>query len=430
MPQPPASGWQDARRVKALPFGDCERGGCRACAHLGRAATTVVLCCLAAIAEGFDIQSMGVAAPGMAPALHLTRDQLGPAFSASTVGLLIGAIVIGRLADRFGRRWSLIGSLAVFGVFTLATPLAGGIDSLLAIRLLAGLGLGGAMPNLIALASEAVTPRRQASFVAISAATLPLGGSLASAVAAGLPWRAIFEVGGALPLVLAGLMLAWLPESQRFIAARVGAAGAAPRTSLPEVFFGSGRALASVMLWASAFSALLLLFLLLNWLPTLMGAKGVSKSEASLVSLLFNIGGCLGGLAIAGLYTRPRRAAILAIWFAGSALALAALAYAPGALSAAGAAGLMAGFFISSAPTALYALAPDYYAVAMRGTGLGGVIGVGRIGAIIGPLLAGALLVGGKDARGVLLALLPFAAIGAAAALTALARRPTHPVAG
>ena len=393
----------------------------------GRAATTVVLCCLAAVAEGFDIQSMGVAAPAMAPALHLTRDQLGPAFSASTVGLLIGAIVIGRLADRVGRRWTLIGSLAMFGVFSLATPLAGSLGSLLVIRLLAGLGLGGAMPNLIALASESVTPRRQASFVAISAATLPLGGSLASAVAAALPWRSIFEVGGLGPLVLAGVMLPWLPESQRFMASRAGALDVRPRPSLLQVFFGDGRALASVMLWLSAFCALLLLFLLLNWLPTLMGAKGVSKPEASLVSLLFNVGGCLGGLTIAALYAGPKRAAILAVWFGGTAVSLAALAYAPGVLAAAGAAGLLAGFFISSAPTALYALAPDYYAVAMRGTGLGGVIGVGRIGAIIGPLLAGALLVGGKDAHGVLMALLPFAAVAAAAAFIALARRPAVP---
>jgi AAHS family 3-hydroxyphenylpropionic acid transporter len=315
----------------------------------------------------------------------------------------------------------------MFGVFSLATPLAGNLASLLAIRLLAGLGLGGAMPNLIALASESVTPRRQASFVAISAATLPIGGSLASAVAAALPWRDIFEVGGLGPLALAGAMLPWLPESQRFLATRAGASAGEARPNLPQVFFGGGRAVASVMLWVSAFCALLLLFLLLNWLPMLMGAKGVSKPQASLVSLLFNVGGCLGGLTIAALYVGSKRAAILATWFGGAALSLAALAYAPGVLAAAGAAGLLAGFFISSAPTALYALAPDYYGVAMRGTGLGGVIGVGRIGAIIGPLLAGALLVGGRDARGVLMALLPFAALGAIAAFIALTRRPAVP---
>ena len=192
---------------------------------------TVTLCCLAATAEGFDIQSMGVAAPGMAPALHLTRDQLGPAFSASTVGLLIGAILIGALADRVGRKWALIGSLAVFGAFSLWTPYAPDLPSLLVVRALAGLGLGGAMPNFVALAGECVSEARRAQFAAISGAAMPLGGAAASGLAALLPWRAIFQVGGAWPLALAAVMALALPESARFLAARRGrrrGAGAAP----------------------------------------------------------------------------------------------------------------------------------------------------------------------------------------------------------
>src|SRR5512142_1848587 len=100
---------------------------------------------------------MWVAAPGMAPALHLSRDQLDPAFSASTLGLLFGAIVVWALADLIGRKWALIGSLAVFGAFTLGTPAAADLPTLLAIRALAGLGLGGAMPNFVALAGESVS---------------------------------------------------------------------------------------------------------------------------------------------------------------------------------------------------------------------------------------------------------------------------------
>src|SRR5215469_7657175 len=217
----------------------------------GRALVTVALCCLAAIVEGYDIQSMGVAAPGLAPALHLTRDQLGPAFSASTVGLFIGAIAIGRLADRIGRKWALVGSLATFGLFSLATPYADGLTSLLGIRLAAGLGLGGAMPNLIALASEAVSPARQASLVAVAAASMPLGGSIASGVAASLPWREIFAFGGAAPLALAAVMGPALRESARFLADRD-----APNDlgeGLAATYFGGGRAVASLMLWIAAF---------------------------------------------------------------------------------------------------------------------------------------------------------------------------------
>ncbi len=389
-----------------------------------RAWLTVTLCCLAAMAEGYDIQSMGVAAPGMAPALHLARDQLGPAFSASTVGLLVGAILIGALADRIGRKWALVGALAVFGAFSLATPLAPDLTSLLVIRALAGLGLGGAMPNFVALAGECVSDKRRAQFVAISAAAMPLGGAAASAVAAALPWRAIFEVGGAWPLAVAAVMAAALPESAKFLAARQAAAG--PRFGPFEALFGGGRAIASLLLWTAAFCALLILFLMLNWLPLLLAAKGVGKSQASLVQLLFNLGGAFGALAVAWSFYGSRRAPTLGVWFAAMAISVVLLAFSPPTLALSGLAGLAAGTFVSSTPTALYALSSDFYATAMRATGLGAVIGVGRIGAILGPLLAGALLAHGRDPTGVLMALPPFVALGALATFLALPRRPAQ----
>lgn len=391
---------------------------------LGRAWLTVSLCSLAAMAEGFDIQSMGVAAPAMAPALHLTRDQLGPAFSASTVGLLVGAILIGALADRIGRKWALIGSLAAFGAFSLATPYAPDLNSLLIIRALAGLGLGGAMPNFVALAGECVSDARRAQFMAISAAAMPLGGAAASAVAAWLPWRAIFQVGGGWPLLLAAVMAVALPESARFLAARraTAATGDGPLTAL----FGGGRAISSLLLWTAAFCALLVLFLMLNWLPLLLAGKGVAKPDAAIVQLLFNLGGATGALVVAWRFYGSRRAATLGVWFAGVLAGVLLLAATPPALALAGLAGLIAGTFISSTPTALYALASDFYAVEMRATGLGGVIGVGRIGAILGPLLAGALLAHGRDSAGVLMALPPFVAVGALATFLALPRRPAQ----
>jgi MFS transporter, AAHS family, 3-hydroxyphenylpropionic acid transporter len=394
--------------------------GADAAASPGRAWLTVALCSLASIAEGFDIQSMGVAAPGMAPALHLTRAQLGPAFSASTVGLFIGAFLVGALADRVGRKWTLVGSLAVFGALTLTTPYAPDLTTLLVIRLAAGLGLGGAMPNFITLAAESVSESRRAQFVAISAAAMPLGGAVASAVAAVLPWRAIFVVGGVWPLALAALMAAALPESARFLGARAKAVS--PR----EALFGGGRGIASLLLWAAAFCVLLSLYLLLNWLPLLLSARGLGKADAALVQLLFNVGAAVGTLGLALLFRGRRRAGAMAAWFVGMAAGALLLALAPPTIALSGAAGFVAGWFISSAPTALYALASDFYAVEIRGTGLGSVIGFGRLGAIIGPLLAGALLAHGKDASGVLMALPPFIVAGALATFLALPRRPAH----
>ena len=393
------------------------------------AGLTVALCCLAALAEGFDIQSMGVAAPTLAPALRLTRDQLGPVFSASTLGLLVGAIVLGRLADRVGRRWTLIASLAIYGVFSLATAWAWDFTSLAVIRVLAGVGLGGAMPNMIALAAEAVAEARRARFVAVMAATMPFGGVVASLAAASLDWRSIFVVGGLWPLAVAVLMLVLLPESHRFVAARQAQAeGAASAPSYAHVLFGGGRAAATLSLWIAAFAMLLQLYLILNWLPTLMGAKGVSKPDAAWVQVLFNLGGGLGGLAIAALFSGARRAATFAVWFVGMAVGVVLLSQAQPTLMVSGLAGLAAGLFIPSAPTAIYALAPDYYGVAMRGTGVGAVIGMGRLGAIAGPILAAALLASGQGVAGVLLGLLPFVALAAAATFAALWRRPASQV--
>src|ERR1700722_13723737 len=135
---------------------------------------TLALCFLAILCEGFDIQSTGVAAPRMGPALGLTRDQLGPLFSASIVGLLIGAVIFGRIADRFGRKWTLVICLLVFGVFSLATAAVRPFEALLAVRLAAGLGLGGALPNLVALAAEAVAPESRAGLVTRITCGIPL----------------------------------------------------------------------------------------------------------------------------------------------------------------------------------------------------------------------------------------------------------------
>src|SRR5690348_4620556 len=229
------------------------------------ASLTVALCCLAALAEGFDIQSMGVAAPTLAPSLHLSRDSLGPVFSASTVGLLIGAITLGRLADRIGRKATLILSLSTFGVFSLATAAAWSLPSLLTIRLLAGLGLGGAMPNFVALSAEAVSEARRGRIVALAASAMPFGGAIASAISAGWDWRTIFVVGGVGPLAIAAMMAPLLPESQAFLATRFEAGSERRRPpDLARVYFGGGRALATLMLWTAAFAMLLSLYLILN----------------------------------------------------------------------------------------------------------------------------------------------------------------------
>jgi AAHS family 3-hydroxyphenylpropionic acid transporter len=388
---------------------------------------------LAGLAEGFDIQSMGVAAPTLAPALRLASAQLGPVFSASTLGLLIGAIVFGRLADRLGRRVTLILSLAIFGAFSLASASAFDFSSLLVVRLLAGLGLGGAMPNIVALSAEAAGEKNRARLVAIGASSLPLGGAVASLVAASLAWRAIFVVGGLFPIGVAAIMTAWLPESPALVASRravAAADGPADRAmSLPQALFGEGRAIATFLLWVAAAAALLSLFLILNWLPTLMMARGASRADAELIAVMFNVGGGLGALALGALFGGDRRAWVFAGWYLGMVVALVRLATSPPDVVSSGLAAMATGVFVSATPTGIYALVPDFYPVAIRGAGAGSVIGVGRIGAILGPFLAAALLGAGARASVALLSALPFMALSAAATFLVLLRRAPAEVA-
>ena len=389
-----------------------------------RARLTLALCFLAILCEGLDIQSMGLAAPRMGPALGLTRDQLGPLFSASIVGLLIGAVIFGRIADRFGRKWTLVICLVVFGIFSLATAAVRPFEAVLAVRLLAGLGLGGALPNLVALAAEAVAPESRAGLVTRITCGLPFGGAMCGIAAANLDWRAIFYVGGLAPLALAPLAAFALPESRAFLDSRdAPATTAPPRGDFRWILFGDGRASATLLLWTASFASLLALYVLLNWLPTLLGDRGLSRPRASLVSMLFNIGAAVGCLILADLLDRRRPRRTVGLWYLGLIGSLVALAVVNSGFLTSALAGFAVGFFVSSVPLPLYGMAPCYYAVSIRGAGVGASVAVGRLGAIFGPLLAAALLGVGAGASGVLLALLPITAVAGGATM-ALIDRP------
>ncbi|HEV2364605.1 MAG TPA: MFS transporter [Caulobacteraceae bacterium] len=388
--------------------------------RLNAALATLALCFAAAIADGYDVVSMGLAAPRMAPAIGLTRDQLGPVFSAAVLGLFIGAVGVGRLADRIGRKPCLAGALCLVAGFSLATPPCRSFESLLVVRLLAGVGFGGAMPNIIALASEQASERARARTVTIIAAGFPLGSAAASAVAAIADWRAIFWVGGLYPLLLAAAVAIALPESARFLA-RAPPHRSATAPGLPRALFGDGRWLTTLILWLASFAVLLVLYLLLNWLPLLLTAKGLGKGEASLVTMGFHLASATGALPLGLLMGRRRRAWSLCLWFAGLGAGLIALALAPSFAWVVPAA-LAVGFFVSPPALALNGLAAEAYPVVMRGSGVGASIAVGRIGAVIGPLLAGAILAAGGGAGGVLIGLTPIVAAAAIAVLLLLTR--------
>lgn len=366
----------------------------------------LAVCLLAAMLEGFDIQSMGVAAPRMVPALGLSPGEAGWAFSASLIGLMVGASVGGAVADRIGRRPVLVSSVFAFGLFSLATPLARSFETLIVVRVMTGLGLGGAMPMLIALAAEQAGAARKATLVAVVTAGMPLGGALAGLLARSslaADWRMIFVIGGVAPLLVAPLLHVLLPLGRPAAIARQG------RAAL-WALFAPARLPASLSLWVGVALAALTLHLLLNWLPTLLVARGLPASAAFVAAALFNLGGAIGGLVFGLLADRfgPRWPLVGA--FTGLALALLGLAQA-GDGGAIALLAFVAGFLLMGGQFTLYSQAALLYAEAVRGTGVGAAIAASRLGSIFGPLAAAGLIGGGAAGGAVVGALVPVALV-------------------
>jgi len=393
------------------------------------AALTLALCFLTAAIEGVDLQSMGLAAAKMRAEFALAPEQLGTVLAASPIGLFFGAFLGGWLADLWGRKKALLFAMVVFGVFQLSTVWAPGYGALAAIRFICGLGLGGALPNLIALTSEATGGRNSILNVVITSAGMPVGGSIASAIvfAEGpqADWRLIFYIGGVAPLVVAALMAGLLPESSLFRQARAEAVQAGRRIDPLAVLFGAGRLAATVTLWVAFFGTTLVTYLLLNWLPILMQAKGFSASDASFLQILFNIGSAVGAVLMGWWMQRRPRRLVLLVAYVGLAAGLVAMAGTGGSVAVAAAVIAVTGTFLLGAQYILYGLSPSFYPREARGTGTGAAVAVGRLGSAVGPALAGVLVAGGRSATEVLQALLPVTGVSAAAALLLMfCRRP------
>jgi AAHS family 3-hydroxyphenylpropionic acid transporter len=373
-----------------------------------RAAGLVIALCFAvAIPEGYDLQAIGVAAPRMIPALHLAKAQTGWVFSASLFGLIVGAMIGGWLADRVGRKPVLVGSVTAFGIFSLGTILARDFDSLFLWRLTTGLGLGGAMPNLIAMAREVSSPGRRAVTSSMMFAAMPVGGAGAALYAryGAHGWGDIFVIGGVIPLFLAALVAWRLPETRR---PRMESDAATLDRNTLAALFGGDRASATLALWLAFVLTNIVVYLLLNWLPTLAAAKGLGPMSALFTSVGFNFGGIAGALLLALAVDRMGPRWPMAAGYGGLVAVMLALAYAHGfalivALSAA------SGFLVLGVQYVLYGMTPIYYAAETRGATAGAAVGVGRVGSILGPLVGGGLLSAGASASGVALAMAPVA---------------------
>jgi MFS transporter, AAHS family, 3-hydroxyphenylpropionic acid transporter len=393
------------------------------------ATTATVICCmLATLCEGIDIQSAGVAAAGIVAEFRLIPGQLGSFFSASTLGLFFGAMIGGRFSDAVGRKSVLVTSIAIFGIFSLLTPLAGDFDALYWVRLATGLGLGGALPNLIALVAESSPPTRRNANVAVVYACTPFGGAIASLISmlnASAHWRWIFIVGGVAPLIVSTTMLYAMPESEAFKRARtITNSGTLDtlETAMPRVgsfwaTLSDGRGFRTVLLWISFFLGLLTLFLLLNWLPTLLVGIGLSKVEAAGVQIGFNIGGSSAALLIGILLEGRLRNVSIVVTFLALPLLLLFLSKLPPAFYTTFIVVFFLGGAVLAAQTFLYAVAPALYPTAIRGVGVGLAVAAGRIGSIAGPKLGGVLKSMGHSSSQLMIDILPIAILGSLTAL-------------
>ncbi len=387
--------------------------------------TVFALCFLLSGLDGFDSQIIGFVAPAVIRDLHVARVQMSGVFAAGVVGLFIGSAVIAPFADRIGRKRVMIGSALMFGAMSLATAFAHSLTSLFWLRLLTGIGIGGALPNGIALTAEYLPTRRRAALTMAMFVGFPLGltvgGLLAASMVPTHGWRVMFTIGGVLPIALAAVLAAALPESIRFLAARGNRDDAVRRILqriAPAAHFGpgthftireervtgapvahlflEGRGLGTGLLWVIFFMSLLDVFFMSSWMPTVLsGAGGLSVHDAVIAVTLVQFGGALAALVLGPVVDRFGFFVVLLPLYLMGTVAVAMLGRGGGGPSQATlvmTASFLAGFGVLGGQTTANVLAATYYPTAIRATGVGWALGVGRFGSVVGPLLGGLLI--------------------------------------
>jgi AAHS family 4-hydroxybenzoate transporter-like MFS transporter len=414
----------------------------------------LTLCTLTAIFDGYDTQGIAYVAPVIAQDLGINSAALGPIFGAGLVGLMLGAIGFGMLADKIGRKQSIMWSVLVFGVFSIATPMGHSVQNLLILRFLAGIGLGGALPNIIALMLEYAPNRRRALVVNSPNACFALGsiigGLLATVLIPAFGWQSTFYVGGALPLLFLIVIALWLPESARFlllsgksqekvlgimqrIAPERNFTASTRFTLEPQVkgitvkqLFTEGRAVVTLLLWVAFFMNLFVLLYIINWMPTLLRQAGQPLQTAIIATVWYGIGGVIGGLTMGWLADRFGDYTILAIAYVGAALFIAVDAFSTNNTAVLIPAMFFTGVSINGGQASLNTIAATYYPTAIRSTGVGWALGIGRIGSILGPVVGGILVGAQWSISSVILANIVPAIVAAIAIVILRQRQPAR----
>jgi AAHS family 4-hydroxybenzoate transporter-like MFS transporter len=397
----------------------------------------VALCTLLMMLDGFDGMEIAYVAPSLMREWHLAPTMLSLVFTASSVAAIVGSLVIGPLADRHGRRWMTIGGTILMGVGSLMGAFAAGPNEFLAWRILGGLGLAAVMPNAIAIGAE-FAPTRARSFAVITLYSgYAIGASIGAGIAAQLiptyGWQIVMIIGGVAPLLIVVVLVPLLPESIRFLvlcrpgspriatqlrkinpawrfAADVAFVTAEPPASGTPVraLFRDGRAAVTLLLWVIFTMNIMELIFLSSWTPTLIHSTGVPLDWALNVSMVMQAGALVGALLMArgmdkfGPYVvliGAHALGVVAVGSFGFSIGMGPSMYIAGALMGAG---------VMGTQTAMFGLVAGVYPTSMRATGVGSALGVGRFGAIAGPLIGGAMVKSGLPVDQIyLLAILP-----------------------
>jgi MFS transporter, AAHS family, 4-hydroxybenzoate transporter len=389
--------------------------------RLGRFQIVVVaLCALMVMIDGFDTQVIGMVAPSIAAAWHIAPASFGAVFGMGLFGGLIGVLTLGSAGDRFGRKPVLVAAILLFAGVSLLTPLTASLPALIAVRFVAGLGMGGALPGLIAITSEYSPRAVRANVTALMYCGFPLGSVLAGVISAQMVphwgWPSVFYVGGIVPLALLPVFGWLVPESVRFLAARGehdhvekilarmncsatwnGKLAQAPhlrRSSVARLFAG-GRALGTALLWVALFLSLLLTVFMVSWLPLVAIAAGIDIRSSVLAVSALNVGGIVGCYVIGKLRNRYGPIKPIALAYGLGALGVALIGLVGHSGVALLAAVFVAGMFTVGAQMCTIGLSASFYDTSLRATGVGWSLGSGRVGAVAGPVIGGVLIAAG-----------------------------------
>ena len=397
-------------------------------------ALAIALCIALNMLDGFDILAMSFSASGVKAAWNLPNSELGELFSAGLVGMAAGSLLLAPCADVFGRRRIILVAVLIAGAGMLGSVAARGFGELLALRALTGVGIGGTIASVAVVVSEYAPDRWRSAALAAYSTGYPVGATLGGALTAlAIPrfgWRSAFAIGGVMTLAL--LVVAWraLPESLDFLLARrpPGALGRLNellvRMRLPELGvlpeFGvlpgspasSGARPAETraplrwlltpttfLVWVTFFCTMAAFYFFVSWTPRLLNAAGLSATAGLTAGVLLNLGGIVGcgGFAVAAARADARRLLIGSL--IASALLIAAFGAVVHRLELALWTALLLGVLSNAAMAGLYAVGPPLYPTAVRATGMGCAIGIGRLGAILAPFASGALLDRGWEAQ-------------------------------